>query len=504
MKRIASVLLTLVMILGLAVSAFADGETTAGPTISVTDDRTYEVYQIFTGDLHDGVLSNIEWGENGTGVFKERVEQETLKTLTDLPDTASVQEKLAVIEPLVDFTSEAHGTVSKAQALSVDPGYYLLKDVTVITGDDENSIFVVEVVDSVTVTPKVGDVTSDKKVKDTNDTTGETTDWQDSADYDIGDDVPFRLKGTVSANYDFYDRYYYCFHDTLSAGLTFNAESVVVKVDGTAITGGYTVVTAGLEDGCTFEVEFADLKEISAVRAGSVITVEYTAELNDNAVLGSAGNPNTMHLEFSNNPNGAWENGENGTPEKPVTPDTGETPDDKVIVFTYKLEINKVDEDGNALKGAGFTLYKKAADGSWAVVGEGEMKGEALTTFTWTGLDDGTYKLSETTTPAGYNTMADIEFEITAEHEIESADPKLISLSGGDVITGELKGDSTETTETEEYTGTLKGTVENKHGTVLPETGAAGTMMFIAIGAALALIAVVFLVTRKKMSVYEN
>lgn len=498
MKRIASVLLTLVMILGLAVSAFADGETTAGPTISVTDDRTYEVYQIFTGDLHKGTLSNIKWGANGTGTVGDAVAKDTLTTLAGLTNSSDLV-KLAEIEKLVNFSSTPVGKVTKAQALSVVTGYYLLKDVTVITGDDENSIFVVEVVDSVTVTPKVGDVTSDKKVKDTNDTTGETTDWQDSADYDIGDDVPFRLKGTVSANYDFYDRYYYCFHDTLSAGLTFNAESVVVKVDDTAITQGYTVVTAGLEDGCTFEVEFADLKAISAVKAGSVITVEYTAELNDKAVLGSAGNPNEMYLEYSNNPNGAYETGDDSE-----EPDTGETPDDKVIVFTYKLEINKVDEDGNALKGAGFTLYKKAADGSWAVVGEGEMKGEALTTFTWTGLDDGTYKLSETTTPAGYNTMADIEFEITAEHEIESADPKLISLSGGDVITGELKGDSTETTETEEYTGTLKGTVENKHGTVLPETGAAGTMMFIAIGAALALIAVVFLVTRKKMSVYEN
>ena len=500
MKRIASVLLTLVMILGLAVSAFADGETTAGPTISVTDDRTYEVYQIFTGDLHEGTLSNIKWGANGTGTVGDAVAKDTLTTLAGLTNSSDLV-KLAEIEKLVNLSSTPVGEVTKAQALSVVTGYYLLKDVTVITGDDENSTFVVEVVDSVTVTPKVGDVTSDKKVKDTNDTTGETTDWQDSADYDIGDDVPFRLKGTVSAKYDFYDRYYYCFHDTLSAGLTFNAESVVVKVDDTAITQGYTVVTTGLEDGCTFEVEFADLKAISAVEAGSVITVEYTAELNDNAVLGSAGNPNTMHLEFSNNPNGAWENGENGIPEKPVTPDTGETPDDKVIVFTYKVIVNKVvkaaetNADGTAkyeaLKGAGFTLYKKDATGAWVRIGE-ELKGTDMTTFEWKGLDDGTYKLSETTTPAGYNTMADIEFVITATHDETADDPKLTALDGGNLGTGEVE------------TGAIEKDIENQKGTVLPETGAAGTMMFIAIGTALALIAVVFLVTRKKMSVYEN
>ena len=198
MKRIASVLLTLVMILGLAVSAFADGETTAGPTISVTEYRTYEVYQIFTGDLHERTLSNIKWGDNGTGTVGDAVAKDTLTTLAGLTNSSDLV-KLAEIEKLVNLSSTPVGEVTKAQALSVVTGYYLLKDVTVITGDDENSTFVVEVVDSVTVTPKVGDVTSDKKVKDTNDTTGETTDWQDSADYDIGDDVPFRLKGTVSA-----------------------------------------------------------------------------------------------------------------------------------------------------------------------------------------------------------------------------------------------------------------------------------------------------------------
>ena len=90
MKRIASVLLTLVMILGLAVSAFADGETTAGPTISVTDDREYEVYQIFTGDLHEGTLSNIKWGANGTGTVGDAVAKDTLTTLAGLTNSSDL------------------------------------------------------------------------------------------------------------------------------------------------------------------------------------------------------------------------------------------------------------------------------------------------------------------------------------------------------------------------------------------------------------------------------
>lgn len=472
MKRIASVLLTLVMILGLTVSVFA-----ADPTITVADDnRTYEVYQIFTGDLYEGTLSNIKWGENGKGTIGEAVPEETLDTLAGLAEKSDT-EKLAVIEPLVNFESEPVATVTKTQPATVAPGYYLLKDVSTPAEGEETSLFVVKVVKSTVINAKAGDVTSEKKVKDTNDTTGKTTDWQDSADYDIGDDVPFLLKGTVSEEYANYDSYYYCFHDTLSEGLTFKPESVKVYVDGVEIEEGYTVVTTNLDDGCTFEVEFADLKKISAVKAGSVITVEYTATLNEKAVIGSAGNPNVMHLEYSNNPNDETK--------------TGKTPEDKVIVFTYKLVINKVDEDDKPLQGADFTLYKKNDRGQWVEV-ENERKAVEGNTFTWTGLDDGDYKLVESKTPNGYNTMADIEFTITAEHEVLSQDPRLITLVGGDKFTGEVS------------TGKLTAKIINYKGTVLPETGAAGTMAFITVGAVLALIAVVFLVTRKKMSIYEN
>ena len=247
-------------------------------------------------------------------------------------------------------------------------------------------------------------------------------------------------------------------------------------MDGTEITEGFEVVTE-CEDNCTFEIKFADLKAIAAVQAGSVITVEYTSTLNDTAVLGDAGNPNVMDLEYSNNPN---------------TEDTGRTPEDKVIVFTYKVVINKLDgETKEALAGAGFTLYKKNAAGQWVAVGE-ELTGDELTTFVWEGLDDGQYKLSETTTPAGYNTMADIEFTVSAEHDVESADPQLTVLDGGVLGTGEVS------------TGAITKDIDNNKGTVLPETGALGTVMFITIGAVLAMAAAVFMITRKKMSVYED
>ena len=241
----------------------------------------------------------------------------------------------------------------------------------------------------------------------------------------------------------------------------------------------------------------------------AVITVEYTATLNENAVLGSAGNPNVVYLEYSNNPNWDVSFDENGKPENPgedgkdndgdgeideedeKKEPTGETPEDKVIVFTYKLTVNKVDEQKNPLAGAGFTLYKKNAAGEYVQVGE-ELFGAELTTFEWKGLDDGDYKLEETTTPAGYNTIAPIEFTITAEHDLESDDPQLIVLDGGDLFTGEVDTDDI-----------LSADVENKSGITLPETGGIGTTIFYVLGGLLVLGAVVLLITKKRMSAAE-
>ena len=478
MKKMISVLLALVMILSLSTTVLAAENV----EISVTDDRSYKVYQIFTGDLSESTLSNIKWGQNGTGAVGTAVEKFTLDALTAVSGKPEA-DKLTEIKKYVNLESNPVGTVSKDASLSVTTGYYLLKDVSTVGQGQELSSFVVEIVGPTTIRPKVGEVTSEKKVKDTNDTAGATTDWQDSADYDIGDEVFFRLKGTVTDKYDHYDSYYYCFHDTLSAGLSFSVNSVKVYVDGVLLENPkegnrfYEIVTSELDDNCTFEIEFDNLKTIETVKAGSIITVEYTATLNDNAVLGPAGNPNEMYLKYSNNPNGV---------------ERGTTPEDKVIVFTYKVVVNKIDgETREALKGAGFTLYKKDSVGKWNVIGE-EIKGTDLTTFEWKGLDDGDYKLSETTTPAGYNTMADIEFTISATHDIESADPKLTALDGGGLATGEVEA------------GTISKDIENNKGTVLPETGAMGTMMFITFGSMLAMAAVTCMVTRKKMSIYKD
>ena len=431
------------------------------------------------------MLTNIKWGENGTGTKGNAVEESVLNELTAL-NGKSDTEKLEVIKKYVKLDSTPVGTISKGTSYQAAPGYYLIKDKDdSVTGTDAYTLYVVKVVgEDVTITPKSDIPSFEKKIKDTNDTKGETSEWQDSADYDIGDQVPFKLEGTVAPNYDDYKTYYFAFHDVEETGLTFNKDSVKVYVDGALITSGYEVAT-NTADGCTFEVVFNDLKEINAVKAGSKITVEYTSELNDKAVLGNQGNVNKAKLEFSNNPN----NEQQGKPEKP-----GETPWDNVIVFTYKVVINKVDENNKPLTGAEFTLEKVLKDGSKKTIKV--IKSDDGTSFTFNGLDDGDYILTETKTPSGYNTIDAIKFTVTADHKIKWTNEQRTDIL--ESLTGEAATGNITFTTTDDKSA-LSTTVVNKKGTELPSTGGMGTTIFYVLGTILVLGAGVVLIARKRM-----
>lgn len=492
MKRAINALVAVLATVAMAVAgfmgagtAFADeANTITGPK----NGHTYEAYQIFTGDLADGKLSNVKWGsataKNGTAVTDAE-----LKTVTDLASKSvndNAQATANAIAAYLKSDAQPTATIDDTNPTAQVPsGYYLIKDKNNTVPDGQAATtYIVTVAGNVTITPKSDVPSFEKKLKDTNDTTGETSDWQDSADYDINDAVPFKLEGTVASNYASYKTYYFAFHDVEERGLTFNKDSVKVYVDNTAITSDYEVVTEGLTDGCTFEVKFADLKQISAVKAGSKIRVEYTSTLNENAVIGEQGNVNKAKLQYSNNPNDE-QGGENGP--------TGETPWDNVIVFTYKTVINKVDDKNQPLKGAEFTLSKKMKDGSTTTVAV--VKDSEGTTFTFNGLDDGDYVLTETKTPAGYNSIKPITFTVTANHTItwegEDRDTILTGLSGN-AASGEITftptGDKSE----------LDTSVVNKPGSSLPETGGMGTIVLYAAGAVLVIAAGVYFGLKKK------
>lgn len=477
MKKLLSLVLSIAMVVAMGITTFA-----AGQTFTITapaTDHQYEIYQIFTGDLSGKTLSNVKWGKNGTGKTGDAVDEATLNALTGVNVAGkSDKEKLAVIEGYAKL-SDPVATISNSNTYTAAAGYYLIKDKdTSLAGkDDSYTTYIVEVVGDVTISPKSNKPSSEKKVKDTNDTTGKTTGWQDSADYDIGDLVPFQLKGTVAANYDSYTTYKFTFHDAQSKGLTFKADSVKAYVGNKEIsTDYYTVsITPPTEtEGEKIDITFSNLKAIADVQANSVITVEYKSELNRGAVIGSTGNPNTMHLEYSNNPNTGHEE------------ETGKTPDDTVIVFTYKVVANKINENKEALNGASFKLEKELADGSWKDLGT--IDGTDKSTFEWSGLDDGDYKITETVTPAGYNSIDSIEFTIEAGHVTTADSPTLESLSGGKLFTGEVS------------TGAVSANIENKKGSVLPSTGGIGTTIFYVIGGILMVGAGVILVSRRRRS----
>ncbi|MCD8078472.1 MAG: SpaH/EbpB family LPXTG-anchored major pilin [Lachnospiraceae bacterium] len=521
-RRLASVLLALVMVFALSSSAFA---ATGDYTITINneeDDYTYVAYQIFAGEVGSGpplTLGSIVWGD---GIDSTNTElQAALTTAYGSYAAAEIAEQLitqadaeAFARIVSDYlVADAGHTSSDAGSTytisDVAAGYYLIDNTGVPSGSAYSSDIMINVLENTSVNPKVDAPSSDKTVDDINDSENTAyTEGQTSADHDIGDQVPFTLTATLPDNYGAYETYKLIFHDVMDDGLTFNADSVTVYVttNGTTTTvaSGYTVATSTkgtlLDSTCTFEVQFTDTNALYAadstnpisVAAGSVITVKYTAELNENAVIGESGNVNTSYIEYSNNPN--WD----GNGEEP----TGETPPETVVVFTYKVTVNKVEEDENGdevpLEGAGFTLYKyDAEEGEYVAVSE-EITGG--TSFTWKGLDDGDYMLVETTTPNGYNTMKNLYFTVVAEHDEDGNITSLViqDASGTPISTGL---DATFSTVADD--GAISTNVVNEKGSNLPGTGGMGTTIFYIVGGLMVFGAAVLLITRRRMSKAE-
>ncbi|MCR5669928.1 MAG: isopeptide-forming domain-containing fimbrial protein [Butyrivibrio sp.] len=508
-KKLLTGILAATLIMGMSVTAYAtdDTNTTVSQdqtyTLTINDTRTnrsYEAYQIIVGDLSVKgdvkTLSNIKWG-SGVAKTDKTVTDEEMAELEAL--TADNVREYAENLVLSDTKYTTQGA-SGPYTFTVPAGWYLVKETTVTEGEDDfKSAFMMEVVGDATASPKGSKTTVEKKVQDINDSNTEGySDLQDSADYDIGDEIPYTLTATIGSDLTYFDEYYIQFVDEMSAGLTY-VDIDKLTVDGAEkSTDNVAVETTG--NITTFTIANI-LDPAVGAGEGSTIVINYRAKLNENAIIGKAGNPNTVYLEYSNNPH---------------TDERGKTPEDKNIVFTYKVVVNKVDGDLNPLAGAGFTLYKQVTedyDGDKEVktgaaikaaitnpsVKADELKDDALyielttvvlnangDSFGMNGVDDGTYVLVETTIPEGYNAWDSKEFIVSAEHSQDPAELTLTSLDGGDLFTGSIDE------------GSLTTDIINTSGLVLPSTGGIGTTIFYIIGAVLIVAGVAYFIVRRK------
>lgn len=516
MKKILVLAMVLAMMLCMVVTASA-----ATYNVTINNDKTghtYEAYQIFIGDLSgaanpddeadtEAKLSNIKWG---TGVAKYNGTNVTAGTdasaAVDELKSGTLSEFLAKLT-LSDVKATSGAQSEDKYVISrLAAGYYLIKDATGSQNGayDAYTSYIIEVVENSVVNPKVSIPSVEKGVGDSIDI--------NAADAEIGETVTFILEGRLGDNLATYKTYKIVFHDTISAGLDLVENSVKVMLGEDDITEEFDIKAEDDAAGSTkLTVSCEDVKAADVgAKDNDVITVTYNAKLNKDAKVGSEGNSNKVYLEYSNDPN--WvEDGEPGTP-----PPTGETPEDEVLVFTYKLNVLKVDgqsQDKDALEGAEFVLLNKDKD-KYAVVEDGVLKewkavpadnvwpaDSKLVSnedglFSIKGLSSEVYYLKEIKAPAGYNLLENpVEVEIVTS--LNTADNQ------AEEETLAIKIDAGESTDGDVAKGEVEATVENNPGTVLPETGGVGTTLFYIIGGLLVAAAVVLLVTKKRMASAE-
>jgi len=522
----------------------------------------YKLFQMFVGKISNikgnKVLSDVRWGASvptGTQEFmyafcgldgtsgKEKTAQNVADYLASSGEKvfhqilqqlkASNNSSYVGNTLLTEFDKTLqYGTYNGVKGFGVTglpEGYYFVRNDLIPTDVDESySDYIVVILDSdLTSDPKSGSLPlSSKEVKDDNDTYPTADDLNrlgTIADHDIGDKITYRLSATLPSGFNQYDKYELTFLDNLCPGLTYNNDAKIYY--GRNDNAGTSITLASRDYGETGETDqrfvrgshleytIENLRDDRFAQynlsTGSPVVIEYTATLNANAVIGVAGNHNEYTVRFSNNPSN--------------TESTTTTPPNTAVVLTYQLVFNKVDESKQPLSGADFDLYKyvmddKGENGAWVKVTELNAAGNGSgtnfnprktktsngnadnATFKFVGLDDGDYKLVETETPAGYNSISDAYFTVSAGHVLNSDGSVTLSLSGDKISSYGASADISLASYTEEgkVTG-LSAQVVNPSGSKLPVTGGIGTTVFYVVGSVLVVASVVALVVKRRM-----
>lgn len=503
-KKLASLMITLVMLLTLGMPAFAQnitGTDADGATITITNaskGETYKIYKLFaatvtgkdggsiayTGTVPEELKAYFEANEKGNITVKDAAYKDA-KTKADMSEGLQGALKTWAETATVTANASSDGTTLVFKGLAY--GYYVVtttqgESVITVTSTNPNAT----IVDKNSSTPKELKKSADKTDYNIGDTVTYTVSFKTANYYGAGNDA----KKIVS----------YTIEDTLPDFLSnVKVTSIIVDEDGNAETiEDQTDVTAPFADK-KITLDWYDKEETKfKYKNGAVVTLTYTATLTEKAAIDGNGNKNTVTV--------SWKDENGGT-----TPEGSKLIADTTI-FTYAIALKKVNQEGEALSGATFKLpfYVKSTanstDGAYIYAGIAEGDGLVNTVTTSKdgliiikGVKAGTYKITETAAPKGYNVLTE-SFNVEAVKTGETVTETTTYLDADGNIIAEKTDTSKEVIVKLENIAANVKVVVNKTGSILPSTGGMGTAVFYILGSLLVICAAVMLVVKRRMS----
>lgn len=513
------------------VPSFAASGTTKGViTINSDQEVKYKGFKIFSGKVKpvegDGGgasanISNLEWashevedavvavvndeiGESGTKFVKDATghyNAQAVATYLSTKITGTNQNTIVANDNLANKIAKAVKGLTKTAEVTpketkndLDPGYWLfVTDPDTITTGHKNAtapIFTVLGGGDVTINEKTSLPTIDKKVKRAN---GE---WGLSSDSHIGQVVDYKLTGTVSKNIATYDKYSYSFEDQLPASMDLVEDSVKVSIGGVDVTAKFTKEYANR----LLKLSIENLKAIDGVNADTNVLVEYKTKINNTAVIGGTGNGNTVKLVYSNDPH---------------TNSKGESKPVLTKNYAFKLKLVKVDKDTNKpLKDAKFTIKVKnpantetngkyvQADGTLADT-EYKFTSSDEGIVAVSGLEAGTYTITETDAPESYKVAEPVDFTISPTYDGLNITALNNTVSGDNVIAGLDNTDdrtmnAVDGSASDVASGEVRVTLGDIKETDMPLTGQGGIMAGMALGGGIFLVSAAMYVRNRK------